>query len=157
MPLKIGDIAPNFNLPDKDGTLHSLKALKTELKIIFFYPKDNTPGCTIEAIGFNQVLSKLKRKKISVFGISGGDIKTKTKFCEKNNLSLPLLSDTDFAVSKSYDSFGEKKFMGRKYLGIYRNTFVLDRKNRVIQVFESVDPKSHIEELMKYLSEKKKK
>ena len=100
--LKEGTQAPNFTLKDKNGDEHSLSDVKSRYVIIYFYPKDNTPGCTVEATSFSKNLADLEVLGATIIGISGGDEKTKTKFCDKYNLKVLLLSDTDFAVSDKY-------------------------------------------------------
>lgn len=152
MKLKEGKKAPDFKLSDKDGEIHSLKSLKADNVVLYFYPKDDTPGCTVEAIAFEKDLPKFKKLKTEVIGISGGTDKTKEKFCKKHGLeSLLLLTDREFETAKAYDSFGEKTFMGRKYEGIFRNTFVLDKDRKISKIFEKADPKTHTAEVLDYL------
>ena len=144
--------AIDFSLTDKDGKKHSLTEIKSDYIVLYFYPKDNTPGCTLEANSFNRDLEKFKRLKTTVIGISGGDEKSKTTFCEKNKLSILLLSDTDFSISKKYGVYGEKSFMGHKYLGISRTTFILDKTRKIINVYEKVNPITHSKEILEFLS-----
>jgi len=146
--MKIGQKAPDFSLKDKSGKDYSLKSFKGDYLAIYFYPKDDTPGCTTEALRFTEDKAKFKKLKADVVGISGGDEKTKEKFCRKHEIDLLLLSDSDFTVSKLYGSFGEKTFMGRKYKGIFRNTFLLDKSKKVIQVFEKVSVDNHSAEVL---------
>jgi thioredoxin-dependent peroxiredoxin len=143
--------APEFKLKDKDSNFHTLKDFKEKYKVLFFYPKDNTPGCTIESKKFSALLPEFKKLNTKIIGISGGDEKSKTKFCDKQNLNLLLLSDTDFSISKKYNSYGEKSFMGRKYLGISRNTFILDKNNNILHVFEKVKPLTHPKEVLDFI------
>ena len=151
--LKEGTQAPNFTLKDKNGDEHSLSDVKSRYVIIYFYPKDNTPGCTVEATSFSKNLADLEVLGATIIGISGGDEKTKTKFCDKNNLNFLLLSDTDFAVSDKYGVYGEKSFMGKKYMGLSRDTFALDQNHKVIKVFRNVKPITHIAKLLDFLKE----
>ena len=154
--VSIGDKAPDFKLKDKSGTLHqlySLKAAGASAIVLYFYPKDDTPGCTIEANEFNQHLQEFENQKIKVIGISGGDERSKTKFCDKYQLQLLLLSDTDFSISKQYGVYGEKSFMGRKYLGINRVTFILDPKFKVVKVFDKVQPTGHALEVLTFIKQ----
>jgi thioredoxin-dependent peroxiredoxin len=146
--LSIGDVAPAFTLTDHAGEAHSLKTIKTAFTVVYFYPKDSTPGCTIEAIEFSALIKKFIKADATVLGISGGSDKTKSKFCEKHSLSVTLLSDTDFSVSDAYGVFGEKKFMGRTYNGIDRVSFLLDAKKRILKVYTTVKPKEHAEEVL---------
>lgn len=147
--------APKFNLQDNDGKLHSLKDIDSEYVVVYFYPKDNTPGCTIEANEFNKALLKFKKLDTTIIGISGGDEKSKTKFCTKHKLKLLLLSDTDAKVGKAYHSYGEKKFMGRTYMGFIRNTYILNKKRKIIKVFEKVKPIVHVNEVLDFLKSQK--
>ena len=151
--LKAGKKAPNFKLTDKDGSVFELNKIKADQFIIYFYPKDDTPGCTLQAKEFTKALKNFKKLGIEVFGISGGDDKTKTKFCKKHKLSVTLLSDPDFTISKKFGVFGEKKFMGRKYMGINRVTYLLDKKQKVSHVFEKVTPEGHAKEILKFIKE----
>lgn len=140
--------AYSFNLKDKDGNSYKLSDFDDDFIVLYFYPKDNTPGCTIEANEFNKALPKFKKLNTKVIGISGGDEKTKQKFCDKHGLKFLLLSDTDFKVSKKYGQFGEKKFMGRTYEGIFRTTFILDKKRNVVEVIEKVKPLGHAKQVL---------
>lgn len=152
MVINEGSKAPSFNLKDKDGESFSLKNISSDFVVIYFYPKDNTPGCTTETIGFNRDLKKFAKLNTTVIGISGGDEKTKTKFCTKHDLELLLLSDSDFSVAKSYDSYGERSFMGRKFNGIYRKTFVLDKDRNIIKIYDKVKPEIHSGEVLEFIS-----
>tara|TARA_B100000315_G_C14504957_1_gene554147 strand:- start:749 stop:1210 length:462 start_codon:yes stop_codon:yes gene_type:complete len=143
--------APNIDLPDKNGVEHNLKSIDASYFVIYFYPRDNTPGCTIEAIDFSEDLKKYNALKTVVIGISGGDETTKTKFCDKYNLKVLLLSDSNFAVSKAYGVYGSKKFIGRIFKGITRTTFILNKDKEIIHVFKNVKAKGHSEEVLKYL------
>lgn len=151
MLLKEGVKAPSFSLKDKDNQVHNLKDINSDFIVIYFYPKDNTPGCTIEANMFNKDLDKFKKLNTTIIGISGGDSKSKTKFCEKHDLKLLLLSDTDFKVSEKFGVYGEKKFMGRTYMGINRVTFTLDKNKYVIKVFQKVKPPIHSKEVLEFI------
>ena len=157
MKLKIGDKAPEFSLKDKDSKLHSLKDVKSSFIVLYFYPKDSTPGCTIEAHQFNKDLPNFKKLNTVIIGISGGDEKSKTKFCEKHNLKLLLLSDSDFKVSKKYNVYGEKSFMGKKFLGISRTTFILDKNHKIINIYNKVNPQSNSEEVLSFIKQKETK
>ncbi|MEK6934390.1 MAG: peroxiredoxin [Nanoarchaeota archaeon] len=149
--LKINDKAPDFSLRDKDGKLHSLKSIKSKYTIIYFYPKDNTPGCTREAIGFANYIPKFSSLNTKVIGISGGDNETKKKFCEKHNLKITLLSDPDFKVSKKYKVYQHKSFAGKHFLGIVRTTYVLDQNKKIIKIYSKVKPEIHPEEVLNFI------
>lgn len=155
--LKVGDKAPNFKLMDKDGKEWDLKSQKGKYVVVYFYPKDNTPGCTIEAKEFSSLLKDFTELGATVFGISGGNERTKTKFCEKYDLSVTLLSDTDFEVSKSYGVYGQKKFMGRLFNGIHRSTFIIDADGEVAAVFNSVSAKGHAKEMLEAIKNSQSK
>lgn len=149
--LKTGKKAPAFKLLDRDGEQHQLKELLADYSVIYFYPKDDTPGCTIEAQEFTKYLTQFKKLNVNVVGISGGDQKTKSKFCTKHKLQVLLLSDSDFAVSKKYGVYGEKAFMGKKYMGISRVTYLLDSAGKVLEVYDNVKAKGHAQEILEYI------
>jgi peroxiredoxin Q/BCP len=148
--MKEGDVAPDFILKDRLNQEHQLSKIK-RMKVVYFYPKDSTQGCTIEAKEFSSILPKFEEQKTTIIGISGGDNKTKEKFCTEHNLKHVLLSDSDFSVSKKYDSYGEKSFMGRKYLGIKRNTFIIDKNNKIIHIYENVSALGHAKEVLSFI------
>lgn len=148
MLIEIGKKAPAFNLTDKTGAKIALKDIDTDYTIVYFYPKDNTSGCTLEAKGFEALKAKFKRAGVSVIGISGGTDKTKENFAKKQDLTISLLSDTDFAISTKYGVYGEKKFMGKTYMGISRITYLLDKDKKVIKRYDKVKPISHAKEVL---------
>jgi thioredoxin-dependent peroxiredoxin len=150
--LQIGEIAPDLALKDKRGKTHSLGKIKAKNIVLYFYPKDNTPGCTIEANQFNNDLNKYKKIGTVVIGISGGDEKSKTKFCAKNNLKTLLLSDSNFNISSKYGVYAEKSFLGKKHRGIERTTFILDKNKKIIKIFTKVNPLGHSSKVLEYLS-----
>jgi peroxiredoxin Q/BCP len=148
-----GRIAPDFSLTDKTGARYTLAQFDTPWVVVFFYPKDDTPGCTVEAKSFSDSLEEFAKRGATIIGISGGTDATKAKFCKKSNLDVLLLSDTDFSVAKSYQVFGPKKFMGRSYEGISRETFLLGARNEkgeraIVKHFSKVTPASHVEEVL---------
>ena len=151
--VKEGQKAPNFKLSDKDGKVHQPVAAGSEYTVLYFYPKDSTPGCTIEAQEFTASLRAFSARKARVVGVSGGDGSSKAKFCAKYRLSVPLVSDTDFKVARAYGAFGEKQFMGRKFKGIFRKTFILDKRGLVVRVFDSVKPEGHADEVLAALDD----
>ncbi len=146
----------DFNLKNREGKSFSLKDLKGDFKVVYFYPKDDTSGCTVEAQEFTRDLDKYKKLKTAVVGISGGDKNTKRKFIDKYNLKVLLLSDSDFSVCKKYGVYGEKSFMGRKFLGIKRTTFALDKDNKIIKIYENVKPEGHSQDVLKFINSIKK-
>lgn len=155
--LKVGQPAPKFSLKDKDGKAHSIGALKAEFTVLYFYPKDDTPGCTLEAKEFSQSLAKFKSRNVNVVGVSGGNEKTKANFCKKYALKIPLVSDPNFAVAKSYGAYGTKKFMGRTFQGIFRKTFLLDKSGKIARIFDSVKPEGHADEVLAVIDSLSKK
>jgi len=146
-----GRTAPDFRLLDKDGSEHRLSRLPAAATVLFFYPKDDTPGCTLEAKEFSAAVKRFTAMNVAVFGISGGDPKSKEKFCRKHNLGITLLADHDFAVAAAYGVYGLKKFMGREYKGINRTTFIIGPDRRVLKVFEEVKPAGHAAEVLEFL------
>ncbi len=154
--LKEGSKAPAFSLLDQNGEKLSLKDFKEDYVVLFFYPKDNTPGCTIEAKGFTSYLKKFASVNAMVIGISGGDQKTKTKFCEKAGLEGVYLSDSDGAVGTKYDTYGEKTFMGKKFQGFHRKTFILGPDRKILKIYEKVKPEGHAEEVLAEIKKLKK-
>jgi peroxiredoxin Q/BCP len=151
-PIRTGKQAPSFSLNDKEGTTHTLSSIDADYVVLYFYPKDDTPGCTLEAQMFEKHLDDFKKANAHIIGISGGDEKSKKKFCNKYNLSLLLLSDPDFSVAKRYGVYGEKQFMGKTYEGIHRMTFVLDKDRKIINIHEKVKPKDHAQEVLDFLA-----
>jgi peroxiredoxin Q/BCP len=141
----------DFKLKNQDLELVELAKVKANYTVLFFYPKDNTSGCTIEAKEFSDHLKDFKALKTEVFGISGLDEKSKKKFCDKQNLKVTLLADPNFTLSKKLKVYGKKKFMGREYLGITRTTFILDKNKNILQVYEKVKPLGHAKEILDFL------
>lgn len=143
----LGKKAPPFALEDKNGETYTLNCFDSDFLVVYFYPRDNTPGCTIEAKEFSKDLRHFKKLKTEVVGISGGDNKTKTKFCKDHKLRVLLLSDPDHRTAKKYKAFGEKQFMGRKFMGIFRRTYLLDKKRSVVKEYCEVTPAEHSKEI----------
>jgi peroxiredoxin Q/BCP len=146
--LKEGAKAPAFSLPSDDGGTVALKDLKGKKVVLYFYPKDDTSGCTTEACEFRDSWAAVKRKGAVVLGVSPDGVKSHGKFKEKYDLPFPLLADEDHAVAEAYGVWGEKSMYGRKYFGILRTTFVIDEAGRVAKVFEKVKPKGHAAEVL---------
>ncbi len=147
--LKIGKKAPDFLLDGMDNKKHSLKDFKSKYLIIYFYPRDLTPGCTIEANEFNKNLDTLKKMGAEVIGISNDDIKSHAKFTNKCDLKFMLLSDTDSITIKAYESYGDRGIFG---VGTLRNTYIL-KNGVIVKTFEKVNPKEHINEIINALKE----
>jgi peroxiredoxin Q/BCP len=151
--LKIGDPAPNFCLPDKDKKEICLKDLKNKYTIVYFYPKDSSPSCTTEAIGFTNILPDLQKLDATVIGISPDSPESHSKFVEKKNLKVTLLSDPDKEVLKKYGAWGLKKFRGKTYMGVIRSTVVIDRNGKIAHIWPKVSVKGHAEEVKSVLEE----
>jgi peroxiredoxin Q/BCP len=146
--LKPGDPAPEFELPDGAGATVRLADLRGKQVVLYFYPKDDTPGCTTEACAFRDLTPELERRGAVVYGVSADRPASHRRFTSKYGLNFPLLSDPDRHVIEAYQSWGRKKFMGREYDGILRNTFLIDADGRIKQVWEGVKPAGHAEEVL---------
>ncbi len=148
MTLNPGDLAPDFSLLDTHGNLVRLSDLRGQRVVLYFYPRDNTPGCTKEACGFRDVYSDYQTQNIVVLGVSADDAKAHTKFTTKYQLPFPLLCDPDAAVAQAYGSYGLKKFMGKEFMGVYRHTFVIDPSGTIERIYRKVKPESHATEIL---------
>ena len=143
MTLKVGDRAPEFSLPDTYGNVLTLSSLKGKRVVLYFYPRDNTPGCTKEACGFRDNYAQFQAKNTLIFGVSTDTAKSHLKFVEKFELPFPLLCDVDAQVATAYESYGKKKMMGKEYLGIFRNTFVIDAEGKIEKIYLAVKADLH--------------
>lgn len=143
--------APDFSLPDQDGKTRSLKDYAGQWLVVYFYPKDDTPGCTTEACGFRDEYDFIKDAGATVLGISKDSVKSHKKFAEKHNLHFPLLSDPDHQVIEAFGSWGPKKFMGREYIGISRDTYLIDPQGNIAKTYKGVTPKGHAVQIVKDL------
>jgi peroxiredoxin Q/BCP len=146
--LKPGDAAPDFSAPDQYGNQISLKSLKGKKVILYFYPKDDTPGCTAEACNLRDNHSDLINKGYVVIGVSPDALKAHTKFTEKYTLTFSLLPDTEKTIIQAYGVWGPKKFLGKSYEGVLRSTFVIDEKGIIEKVFTQVDTKNHTDQIL---------
>jgi peroxiredoxin Q/BCP len=151
--LKEGTTAPVFKTTDANGEAVSLKDLRGQKVVLYFYPKDDTPGCTKEACSFRDDFAKFKKRGIAVLGVSPDSEKSHKKFETKYKLPFTLLADTDHAIAESYGVWGEKKFMGRTYMGVQRTTFLIDEKGKIKKVFEKVKPEEHASEVLEAFAE----
>ncbi len=138
-----GKSAPLFTLPDQNGEEQSLAAHLGEWVVLYFYPKDDTPGCTKEACSFRDGYAELRKEGVVVFGMSAASVTRHLKFSEKFSLPFPLLSDEEKKVVERYGVWGMKKFMGREYEGIFRTTFLIDPNGIIAKVYENVKPDDH--------------
>ena len=146
--IKVGANAPAFKTTDANGETVSLKDLRGHKVVLYFYPKDDTPGCTKEACSFRDAFSKFKKRGITVLGVSPDSEKSHKKFETKYKLPFTLLADTDRSIAEAYGVWGEKKFMGRTYMGVHRTTFLIDEKGKIKKVFEKVKPEDHASEVL---------
>lgn len=146
--LKAGDKAPNFEGKDESGKIVSLKSFAGKKLVLYFYPKDNTPTCTVEACNLRDNYSLLKKKGYAILGVSADDETKHGKFIKKFDLPFSLLADVDMKVIKAYDVWGKKQFMGKIFDGINRTTFVIDEKGKIEKVITDVKSKNHTEQIL---------
>jgi peroxiredoxin Q/BCP len=146
--LKEGTVAPDFTVKDENGETVRLKDLRGHKVVLYFYPKDDTPGCTKEACSFRDAFAEYKKRKIKVLGVSLDSEAKHKKFIAKYKLPFTLLADTDHTVSDAYGVYGQKKFMGRSYMGLNRMTFLIDENGKIKKVFEKVKPEEHAQEVL---------
>jgi peroxiredoxin Q/BCP len=149
--LKEGDKAPGFSLLDADGKKVSLKDFKGKKLVLFFYPKDMTPGCTAEACSFRDNIDEIRTKGAEVVGVSADPVKLHKKFADSYDLNFPLLSDESKEMLVQYGVWKEKSFMGKKYLGIERTTIIIDEKGVINRIFHKVKVPGHTNEVLQYL------
>ena len=149
--LKVGTKAPSFQLPDQDGEMHTLEEYRGKKVILYFYPKDNTSGCTKQACGFGERYPQFKEKGAVVLGVSKDSVASHKKFQEKYGLPFTLLSDTDLVAIKAYDVWQGKKNYGKVYMGIVRTTYLIDEEGKIAKAFDKVkaaeNPGQMLEEL----------
>ena len=143
--------ALNFTLPSTNKVNYNLTDSLGKFIVLYFYPKDDTPGCTIETSDFNKLLSKFKKLDCDVYGISKDNLKSHNKFRDKYKIKFNLLADEDLKVIKKYKVWGKKKFMGREFMGVLRTTFLIDKKGKIIKVWENVKVKDHAKEVLETL------
>lgn len=148
-----GDKAPNFTLPDQNGDKVKLSDLKGETVVLYFYPKANTSGCTVQACGVRDRKADYAAAGARVIGISPDEVKDVDKFAGKHDLDFTLLADADHAVAEKYGTWVEKSMYGNKYMGVQRATFVIDPKGKIARVFPKVQPKKHDDLVLKALGE----
>ena len=153
MSPKVGAKAPEFSLQSDSGETVTLAGLKGKPVVLYFYPKDDTPGCTVEACEFRDTWADVKKTGAVVLGVSPDDVKSHEKFKTKFNLPFPLLADQDHAVAEAYGAWGEKSMYGKTYNGILRTTFVIGPDGKIARVFEKVKPKGHAAEVLDALKE----
>ena len=144
-----GDLVPAFEAIDTEGKQVKSGDLKGRKYVIYFYPKDFTPGCTMQADEFSRDYEEFQENGIEILGISPDDVNSHKKFCEKMKIRYPLLSDTDKKVSKIFDVWSKKKFMGREYMGVVRSSFLVNEKGRIFKLYSRVKPAGHSQQVLK--------
>jgi peroxiredoxin Q/BCP len=147
--LAVGDSAPDFTLSDETGTTHSLKEARGKSVVLYFYPKDDTPGCTTEACGFRDNFARVKSKGAVVWGVSPDNAKSHQKFKDKFELPFPLLADTEKTVCVVYGVWKEKSMYGRKYMGVERSTFLIGPDGKIKALWRKVSVTGHVDEVLK--------
>lgn len=151
MPIESNQPAPTFNLADETGTFHSLEDYRGKPIVLYFYPKDDTPGCTKEACSFRDGYASYQKAGVVIFGVSPDSSKSHAKFKEKYGLPFSLLADEGHMVSELYGVWGKKKFMGREFYGILRTTFLIGPDGTILKVFPNVKPDGHADEVLEAL------
>ncbi len=147
-----GGIAPDFTLTSDSGDTITLSSLRGRPVVLYFYPKDDTPGCTTQACGIRDAWGEFERAGAVVLGVSPDDERSHEKFRSKYDLPFTLLADTDHAVAEEYGVWGEKSYLGRNYFGVRRSTFVIDENGKVKKVFEKVKPATHADDVLAALA-----
>ncbi len=153
MMLEIGTTAIDFTLPDEQGNLISLHSFKGKKIVLYFYPKDNTPGCSKQACAFKAAYDVYKRNDIIVIGISKDSSRSHLRFKEKYDLPFILLSDEEHKVIEAYDVWKEKKLYSKTYMGITRSTYVIDEEGTIIKTFEKANPATNAQDILEYLAQ----
>ena len=146
--LESGDKAPSFSLPSSSGGSVSLDALRGKKVVLYFYPKDDTPGCTKEACGFRDSKDDLDEEDLVVLGVSADDLDSHQQFIDKFHLNFPLLADIDRTCIDAYGVWGEKEFRGRRMVGIIRKTFLIDEEGTIMEAWHEVEPEGHAQEIL---------
>lgn len=152
MPLAEGILAPDFTLPDENGTPRRLSDYQGRPVVLYFYPKDETPGCTTEACAFRDDYQAYQQAGVVILGVSPDSSQSHARFKARHQLPFTLLSDSDHKVCELFGVWGPKKFMGRQYEGVLRTTFVIDSEGRIVKVFENVKPAGHSVEVLRALA-----
>jgi thioredoxin-dependent peroxiredoxin len=146
--LKVGDKAPDFSGINQDGKKISLSDFKGKKLILYFYPKDNTPGCTAEACNLNDNYNSWLDKGFEVVGVSADSVESHRKFREKYGLKFDLIADTDKEILQAYNAWGEKNMYGKKYMGVLRTTYIIDENGIIEEIFEKVETKNHTKQIL---------
>jgi len=151
--LEVGNAAPDFTLEDQSGASHTLSAQRGKWVVVYFYPRDDTPGCTKEACSFRDAMPRLEEVGAVVYGVSADDRASHEKFARKFELNFPLLVDPDMSVLNAYGAYGEKSMYGRTYMGVHRMTYLVDPDGKVAKVWPKVKPEGHAEEVRAAIAE----
>lgn len=151
--LQTGDKAPDFTAYDQDGTLHRLKDYRGKKLVLYFYPKDLTEGCTVEACDFRDNLNRITAHGAALLGVSPDSVKSHQKFVKKESLNFPLLADEERTISEAYEVWKEKSMYGRTFMGVERTTFIIDEKGRIERIFPKVRVRGHVDEVIDALAD----
>lgn len=151
--LQAGDFAPDFTVKDQNGDEIKLSDFRGKRVVLYFYPKDDTPGCTKEACSLRDGFAEFEKNKIKILGVSTDDEKSHQKFISKYELPFTLLADTDHQVADAYESYGEKQFMGKNYMGVLRKTFLIDEQGKIKRIFDKVKVDEHASEVLEAFNE----
>ena len=151
--LKEGDVAPDFTARDQNGDELKLSDFRGKRIVLYFYPKDDTPGCTKEACSLRDEFAAFEEKEIKILGVSTDDEKSHRKFISKYELPFTLLADTDHVIADAYGSYGEKTFMGKNYTGVLRKTFLIDDQGKIKKIFDKVKVEEHADEVLEAFGE----
>jgi len=143
-----GDSVPKFEAIDANGNKVKSTDFKGKKHVIYFYPKDFTPGCTTEADEFSKDYKKFQKEGIEVIGVSPDDVESHKKFCDKMGIKFPLLADADKEISQKFGVWGKKKFMGHEYMGVFRSTFLVNQKGKIFKIYPKVKPSGHSKEVL---------
>jgi thioredoxin-dependent peroxiredoxin len=143
--------APDFSLPDQAGKIHHLSDYHGKWLVLYFYPKDDTPGCTKEACRFRDEREEFTKKGVAIVGISKDSVASHEKFAKKFDLNFTILSDTSLETIKAYGAWGKKKFMGKEFDGVLRNTYLINPEGEIVKTYEGVKPEIHSQEILKDL------
>ncbi|WP_185747713.1 thioredoxin-dependent thiol peroxidase [Thermus amyloliquefaciens] len=149
--MEAGSLAPDFELPDQEGRLHRLSHYRGKWVVLYFFPKDDTPGCTKEACGFRDRMGDLQALGAVVLGVSADDVESHRRFAEKYGLNFPLLADPERRAIQAYGAWGKKNLYGKEYEGVLRQTFLIDPEGRIAKVWKKVSPEGHAEEVAEAL------
>ena len=150
--LEINSIAPDFSLPDQNGNLISLSSFRGQKVVVYFYPRDNTPGCTNQAIAFSKLAEEFKKRNVVILGVSRDSVASHVKFQEKHQLTITLLSDVERKVIEAYGVWQEKKMYGKVSFGVVRTTFVIDEEGKIIKIYPKAKPNTNAQEVLDFLS-----